>query len=53
VRQFRTPDLYTALIPVLVAILAAVVLGETFSVAKRIGLALIVTGVLGIVWGNE
>jgi drug/metabolite transporter (DMT)-like permease len=36
---------------VLVAILAAVVLGEAFTVAKRIGLALIVTGVLGIVWG--
>ena len=44
-------SLYTALIPVLVAILAAVVLGEPFTVAKRIGLALIVTGVLGIVWG--
>ena len=45
-------SLYTALIPVLVAeSLAAVVLGEPFTVAKRIGLALIVTGVLGIVWG--
>jgi drug/metabolite transporter (DMT)-like permease len=44
-------SLYTALIPVLVAILAAVVLGEAFTVAKRIGLALIVAGVLGIVWG--
>jgi drug/metabolite transporter (DMT)-like permease len=27
------------------------VLGETFTVAKRMGLALVVTGVLGIVWG--
>jgi len=44
-------SLYTALIPALVAILAAVVLGEAFTVAKRIGLALIATGVLGIVWG--
>jgi drug/metabolite transporter (DMT)-like permease len=44
-------SLYTALIPVYVAILAAVVLGEAFTVAKRIGLVLIVTGVLGIVWG--
>jgi drug/metabolite transporter (DMT)-like permease len=41
----------TALIPLYVAILAAVVLGEVFTVAKRIGLVLIVTGVLGIVWG--
>jgi drug/metabolite transporter (DMT)-like permease len=30
--------------------LAAVVLGEAFTVAKRIGLVLIVAGVLGIVW---
>ncbi|MBV9459116.1 MAG: DMT family transporter [Bradyrhizobium sp.] len=44
-------SLYTALIPVLVAILAAVVLGEPFTIARRIGLALIVTGVVGIVWG--
>ncbi|WP_407149878.1 DMT family transporter [Bradyrhizobium sp. ORS 86] len=44
-------SLYTALIPLYVAILAAVVLGEAFTVAKRIGLVLIVAGVLGIVWG--
>jgi len=44
-------SLYTALIPLYVAILAAVVLGETFTVAKRAGLVLIVIGVLGIVWG--
>jgi drug/metabolite transporter (DMT)-like permease len=43
--------LYTALIPLYVAIVAAVVLGEDFSAAKRIGLVLIVAGVLGIVWG--
>jgi len=44
-------SLFTALIPLYVAILAAVVLGESFTVAKRIGLVLIVAGVLGIVWG--
>jgi drug/metabolite transporter (DMT)-like permease len=43
-------SLYTALIPLYVAILAAIVLGETFTTAKRIGLVLIVAGVLGIVW---
>jgi drug/metabolite transporter (DMT)-like permease len=43
--------LYTALIPLYVAIVAAVVLGEAFSAAKRIGLVLIIAGVLGIVWG--
>jgi len=44
-------SLFTALIPLYVAILAAVVLGERFTVAKWIGLALVVMGVLGIVWG--
>ena len=44
-------SLFTALIPLYVVILAAVVLGEAFTVAKRVGLALVVTGVLGIVWG--
>lgn len=44
-------SLYTALIPLYVAILAAIVLGESFTAAKRIGLVLIVAGVLGIVWG--
>ena len=44
-------SLYTALIPLYVAILAAVVLGEAFTVAKRIGLVLIVAGALGIAWG--
>jgi drug/metabolite transporter (DMT)-like permease len=45
-------SLFTALIPLYVAILAAIVLGEAFNVAKRIGLALVVAGVLGIVWGT-
>ncbi|HEX3411948.1 MAG TPA: substrate-binding domain-containing protein [Stellaceae bacterium] len=44
-------SLYTGLIPLNVAILAAVVLSEAFTVAKRIGFALILPGVLGIVWG--
>ena len=44
-------SLYTALIPLYVAILATVVLGEPFTVAKRIGLALIVAGAFGIAWG--
>ena len=44
-------SLFTALIPLYVSIVAAVVLGGAFTVAKRIGLVLIVTGVLGIVWG--
>jgi drug/metabolite transporter (DMT)-like permease len=44
-------SLYTGLLPLNVAILAALVLGEAFTVTKRIGLALILPGVLGIVWG--
>ncbi|MEH2558045.1 drug/metabolite transporter (DMT)-like permease [Bradyrhizobium algeriense] len=44
-------SLFTALIPLLVAILAAVVLGESFTVAKQIGLALIVIGAFVIVGG--
>jgi drug/metabolite transporter (DMT)-like permease len=44
-------SLFTALIPLYVAIVAAVVLGEAFTTARWIGLVLIVTGVLGIVWG--
>jgi drug/metabolite transporter (DMT)-like permease len=43
-------SLYTGLLPLNVAILAALVLGEAFTVTKRIGLALIVPGALGIVW---
>jgi len=44
-------SLFTALIPLYVGVLAAAVLGEAFTVAKGIGLVLIVAGVLGIVWG--
>jgi len=44
-------SLYTALIPLYVGILAAIVLGETFTVARWVGLALVVAGAFGIVWG--
>jgi drug/metabolite transporter (DMT)-like permease len=44
-------SLFTALIPLPSAILAAVVLGEAFTLPKRIGLALIVIGAVLIVWG--
>ena len=44
-------SLYTALIPLYVSILAAILIGEAFSIAKRIGLIFIVVGVLSIVWG--
>jgi drug/metabolite transporter (DMT)-like permease len=44
-------SLFTALIPLPSALLAAVVLGEAFTLPKRIGLALIVTGAVLIVWG--
>jgi drug/metabolite transporter (DMT)-like permease len=44
-------SLFTALIPLYVAIIAAGVLGEPFTVPKRIGLAVIVVGALLIVWG--
>ena len=41
-------SLFTALIPLYVALLAAIVLGEKFIVAKRIGLASVVAGALGM-----
>ena len=44
-------SLFTACIPLIVAILAAILLGEAFTRAKRLGLVLIVIGVVGIVWG--
>jgi drug/metabolite transporter (DMT)-like permease len=44
-------SLFTALIPLLVAILAALVLGEPFTPTKQVGLGLIVTGALLIVSG--
>src|SRR5262245_55672591 len=44
--------LFPGVMPLMVAILAAVILKEPFSPQKRVGFALIVTGVVGIVWGT-
>ena len=44
--------LFPGVMPLMVAILAAVILKEPFTRQKRVGFALIVTGVVGIVWGT-
>lgn len=44
--------LFPGVMPLLVAILAAVVLHEPFTAAKKAGFGLILIGVLGIVWGT-
>jgi drug/metabolite transporter (DMT)-like permease len=44
--------LFPGVMPLMVAILAAMVLKEAFTARKRAGLGLIVVGALGIVWGN-
>ena len=44
--------LFPGVMPLLVAILAAAILKEAFTSQKRVGLALIVTGAVGIVWGT-
>ena len=43
--------LFPGVTPLMVAILAAAILREAFTSQKRIGCALIVVGVIGIVWG--
>jgi drug/metabolite transporter (DMT)-like permease len=43
--------LFPGVMPLMVALLAAGILAETFTSTKRIGFALILTSVLGIVWG--
>jgi drug/metabolite transporter (DMT)-like permease len=43
--------LFPGVMPLMVALLAAPVLREAFTSAKRIGFALILAGVIGIVWG--
>jgi drug/metabolite transporter (DMT)-like permease len=43
--------LFPGVMPLQVAILAALVIRETLTGAKRLGLALILAGALGIVWG--
>jgi drug/metabolite transporter (DMT)-like permease len=42
--------LFPGVMPLMVAILAAAILGEVFTAQKTIGLALIVLGAIGIVW---
>jgi len=42
--------LFPGVMPLMVAILAAVILREAFTSAKRVGFALVLTGVIGIVW---
>ncbi|HJZ45260.1 MAG TPA: DMT family transporter [Hyphomicrobiaceae bacterium] len=44
--------LFPGVMPLLVAILAAAILKEAFTSQKRVGLALIVMGAVGIVWGT-
>jgi drug/metabolite transporter (DMT)-like permease len=43
--------LFPGVMPLQVAILAALLLGERFTASKRIGFFLILGGVLGVVWG--
>jgi len=42
--------LFPGVMPLMVAILASIFLKEPFTTAKKIGFALIVSGVIGIVW---
>ncbi|MFO1158114.1 MAG: DMT family transporter [Reyranellaceae bacterium] len=44
--------LFPGVMPLMVAILAAVILKETFSARKQLGLGLVVLGAIGIVWGT-
>ncbi len=44
--------LFPGVMPLMVAILAAAILKEAFTSQKRVGLALIVMGAVGIVWGT-
>jgi drug/metabolite transporter (DMT)-like permease len=43
--------LFPGVMPLQVTILAAFLLGEAFTVSKRIGFVLILVGAIGIVWG--
>ena len=43
--------LFPGVMPLMVAILAAIILKEPFTPQKRAGFAFIMTGVVGIVWG--
>ena len=44
--------LFPGVMPLMVAVLAAAILKEAFTAQKRVGFALIATGVVGIVWGS-
>jgi drug/metabolite transporter (DMT)-like permease len=44
--------LFPGVMPLMVALLAAIVLREEFTLAKRIGFALILPGVMAIAWGT-
>src|ERR1700738_2851964 len=44
--------LFPGVMPLMVAILAAVILGEAFTPLKNMGLILIVAGAIGIVWAS-
>jgi drug/metabolite transporter (DMT)-like permease len=44
--------LFPGVMPLMVAMLAAILLKEPFAPKKRLGLALIATGVVAIIWGN-
>jgi drug/metabolite transporter (DMT)-like permease len=44
--------LFPGAMPLMVALLACVILREPFAAHKRVGLALIASGVVGIVWGS-
>src|SRR5262245_19215528 len=44
--------LFPGVMPLMVAMLAAVILNERFTPQKRLGFALILTGVVVIVWGT-
>jgi drug/metabolite transporter (DMT)-like permease len=45
--------LFSGMVPLMVALLAAPILHEAFTSAKRVGLALILAGVIGIVWSAD
>jgi drug/metabolite transporter (DMT)-like permease len=44
--------LFPGVMPLMVAVLAATLLKEAFTLQKKVGFALIVAGVVGIVWGS-
>jgi drug/metabolite transporter (DMT)-like permease len=45
--------LFSGMVPLMVALLAAPILHEAFTSAKRVGIALILVGVIGIVWSAD